>query len=114
METILSIPVSNTRQDDRLIWRCTGSGVFSVKSAYHLQKDLDTRQVAEGSSHMEDTGCWRFIWNQQISNAEKSLFWRACHESLPTCDNLCRRKVINDPRCLICETEVETTFQVLW
>ena len=36
VDAILSIPISNTNQDDILIWRYTGSGSFYVKTAYHL------------------------------------------------------------------------------
>ena len=40
--------------------------------------------------------------------------WRACHNLLPTRDNLCWKKIISDPICPICGLEVETTFHILW
>ena len=38
---IKSIPISTSNQEDRLIWRGTERGTFSVKSAYHIQKEWD-------------------------------------------------------------------------
>jgi hypothetical protein len=38
---IQSIPISQTEQDDKLILGGTAAGVFSVKSAYHLQKSRE-------------------------------------------------------------------------
>lgn len=48
--TIQSIPISQTNQEDRLIWRGTAKGVFTVKSAYHMQKEREIANMAEGSS----------------------------------------------------------------
>jgi hypothetical protein len=109
---IQSILISNTNQDDLPIWRGTGSRLFSVRNAYHLQKSLVLDQMAEGSSRSYGSELWRRLWNLLTPNVEKHFFWRACNEILPTRDNLCRRKVINDPRCRICEIEVETTFYI--
>ena len=39
-DLIYSIPISTTDQEDRQIWRGTTRGTFSVKSAYHIQKEL--------------------------------------------------------------------------
>jgi hypothetical protein len=37
-----TIPLSCTNQEDILIWGGTTNGVFSVKSAYQMQKEIDT------------------------------------------------------------------------
>jgi hypothetical protein len=114
IELIQKLPISHTNQDDKLIWKGTASGVFSVKSAYYLQKELAAVHMAEGFDRGQNSEVWRTIWKLPIPNVKKNFFWRACHESLPTRDNLCRRKVINDPKCPICETKVESTFHILW
>jgi hypothetical protein len=114
VEVIQSIPINNTNQEDTLIWKETGTGLFSVNSAYHLQKSIVMDQMAEGSSCNQVSDIWRYIWSLNIPNGDKNFFWRPCNDSLLTRDYLCRRKVINDPRCPICENEVETTFHILW
>lgn len=48
--TINTIPISHTDQPDLQIWCCTNSGIFSVKNAYHLAKELESRTSLEGSS----------------------------------------------------------------
>jgi hypothetical protein len=40
VKNIRKIPLSSTDQKDTLIWRGTKNGVFSVRSAYHMQKEL--------------------------------------------------------------------------
>jgi hypothetical protein len=37
-----------------------------------------------------------------VPNVEKHFLWKASHEILPTCSNLFRRKIIDDPMCPIC------------
>jgi hypothetical protein len=45
---------------------------------------------------------------------EKNFMWRACHDLLPTCVNLYKRKIINDPMHPLCGLVEETTTHVLW
>jgi hypothetical protein len=40
--------------------------------------------------------------------------WKACQNILPTKDNLVKRKIIQDPLCLICGLESKTSFHILW
>jgi hypothetical protein len=111
---IKTIPISQTNQPDALIWRCTNSGVFSVKSAYHLAKELEGQGLPEGSRQIRKSSIWKHLWSAQVPNTAKNFLWRACHNLLPTKDNLLRRKVVDDPRCPICEREPETGLHALW
>jgi ribonuclease HI len=111
---INSIPVSHTDQPDIQYWRGTNSGEFSVKSAYHLSKDLERRRIPEGSVRREESRLWKRIWSLSIPNTAKNFFWRACQNVLPTKDALMRRKVVKDPYCPICENEPETVLHALW
>jgi hypothetical protein len=38
---IISIPISGTGHLDVRVWRETGSGVFIVRSVYHLAKEIE-------------------------------------------------------------------------
>ena len=111
---ILSIPISHTNQEDRLIWRGTEKGTFSVKIAYHILKDWELAQTAGGPSRQEKSPVWKELWKLKIPNVEKVFFWRACHNILPTRENLVKRKVITDSSCPVCENEMETTSHILW
>ena len=111
---ISSIPISLTDQPDTQIWRCTNSGIFSVKSAYHLAKEVEMRGVPEGSMENKEYDVWKILWKLTIPNAAKKIFWRASHNLLPTKDNLLRRKVVKEPFCPICGNEPETVLHALW
>lgn len=114
MVAIKSIPLSSTNQADMMIWRGMSNGLFSVKSAYHLAKEMEDRQKPECSTGMHKSEVWKLIWKLQIPNVEKNFIWRACHDILPTRDNLLQRKVVQDPLCLVCGLEAETPIHILW
>jgi hypothetical protein len=50
---IQTIPISRTNQEDALMWRGTAEGVFSVKSAYYLQKEALSVSLVGSSSSRE-------------------------------------------------------------
>jgi hypothetical protein len=114
VRAIKSIPLSRTNQPDMMIWRGTVNGQFSVKSAYHLAKEIEDRQKAECSKGMQNREVWKLIWKLKVPNVEKNFIWRACHDILPTRENLQKRKVVNDPLCPVCGKEEETTVHILW
>ena len=107
-EAINTIPLSSTNQLDVEIWRCTETGVFSVKSAYHLAK------LPEGSSTRGNNDIWRILWALPIPNTEKKFMQWACQNLLPTKDNLLRGMVVQEPYYPICGLEPETVYHILW
>jgi ribonuclease HI len=111
---ILSFPLSGTRQDDVLVWRGTAKGVFSVRSAYYMQKEVEERSKAENSHGGRLSVVWGKIWKFPIPNVEKNFLWSACHEILPTRANLHKCKVVENPMCPLCEREDETEAHILW
>jgi ribonuclease HI len=114
VEAINTIPISSTQQPDIQVWRGTNSGIFSVRSAYHLSKELEQRDQPGSSSTEEVSEVWRTLWSLPIQNAEKNFMWRACRNLLPTKENLLQRKVVSEPLCPICGRETETVFHILW
>ena len=86
IEAIKSIPISQTNQPDVQIWRCTNIGTFSVKSAYHLEKEMEMKGNLEGSGKTKESILWKTMWKLVIPNAAKNFFWKAWHNLLPTKD----------------------------
>jgi hypothetical protein len=111
---INTIPISLTKQSDKLVWRCMENGIFSVKSAYHLAKHMECSRQSKGSRPVEDCEIWKKLWKLPIQNVEKIFMWRACQNILPTKDNLLQRKIVIDPLCPICKRDAETIFHALW
>jgi hypothetical protein len=111
---IQTIPINLTKQPDKQIWRGTSKGEFTVRSAYHMAKEKEGALLAGPSWRSEESMVWKGIWRANVPNAVKSFMWKACHNLLPTKENLFKRKVIPDPSCPICGLEVETTSHILW
>ena len=111
---ILSMPISVTNRGDKQIWRGTKNGLFSVKSAYFIQKELDRKEEAESSSGTGTSKVWKEIWKLRLPNVGKNFLWRACHEILPTRVNLHKKKIVEDALCPLCGREEETVMHVLW
>jgi hypothetical protein len=111
---IQSIPISSTNRSDAIIWRGTVNGIFSVRSAYYIQQDLEVQTTA-GTSNL---GCkrevWRKLWALLVPNVEKHFILRACHDSLQTRENLAKRKVITNSIYPFREQEKETCSYILW
>jgi hypothetical protein len=112
--SIQSIPIGSTSQHDMQIWRGTALGSFTVRSAYHLAKELSTISKAKSSRRLGDMQIRQGIWSLKMANAGKNFMWHACHNLLPTMDNLVRRKIVDDPKCPVCGLEAETIFHILW
>lgn len=110
VKTALSIALSPTLPEDRLIWAFTPSGKFVVKSAYRLALDARTSHGAKESSNatcMKEF--WRFIWQLKVPNKIQSFTWRACRNILPTKANLFRQKITPDNICEVRGNFEETT-----
>ncbi|GMY39609.1 putative ribonuclease h protein [Fagus crenata] len=57
---------------------------------------------------------WKHLWKLKIPNKVKFHIWRACLNALPTRCSLCRRRILQDPCCPICNSTSETTTHTLW
>lgn len=114
IEKVRTIPLSCTNQEDILIWRGTKNEIFSVKSAYHLLKEMRNSEMASTLNAKVGHEIWKRLWALPVPNVEKNFLWRACHDILPTRANLHKRKVISNALCPVCGLEVETGFHILW
>jgi hypothetical protein len=112
--TILNIPLSPFQPKDRLIWRCTKNGEFTVKNAYHLGMEMRDREKAGSSGGNKKGDLWKACWSLKVPNAVKMFVWRACHNLLPTRANLFRKGVCEDKMCPICVQEEEIVAHVSW
>jgi hypothetical protein len=57
---------------------------------------------------------WKTKWSLKVPNSSKVFLWRASRNVLPTKDNLKRRGVIDEERCIFCCNEKETAQHILW
>ncbi|WVZ60985.1 hypothetical protein U9M48_010928 [Paspalum notatum var. saurae] len=106
-KAILAIPV-HIELDDVPAWCGESKGLFSVKSAYKIQK-LATRQqsmrgVTASSSSVKGFGEkeWKKLWKLRCPGKIKHLTWRMAHNTLALKMTLrCRGMDINS-MCAVC------------
>ncbi|KAJ0085033.1 hypothetical protein Patl1_07264 [Pistacia atlantica] len=113
VNTICQIPISVFNRPDKLVWRCSLNGLFSVRSAYHLQVESQLSSRGQSSSAANENKKWKKLWKLPITNAEKLFLWKACQDILPTKCNLVKKRVIEDPFCSFCCSEEEDVLHAL-
>ncbi|KAM7510704.1 hypothetical protein LguiB_009579 [Lonicera macranthoides] len=75
---IKKIPLGAPSSQGQLVWHYSKSGVFSVKSAYHLILDqnlLSNASIKKGKSSAANRNWWKWIWQLQVPNKPKIFVW---------------------------------------
>ena len=78
-KAILKIPLSRRLVQDLIVWIHTKNGKYSVKSGYHIAKQLklDDYNDGECSSQRVPNQIWTKIWKANVPNKIKVFAWRA-------------------------------------
>ncbi|KAL0411508.1 UNVERIFIED_CONTAM: hypothetical protein Slati_3740500 [Sesamum latifolium] len=108
---ILHIPLNFVGAQDILIWHYSSTGLFTVRSAYHLALSLASR--AETSTARWSRSTWQKIWQAQVPNKAKLFIWRAVRNILPTAMNLKKRLPFDTFSCPFCANETEQPIHTL-
>ena len=122
IQKIKAIPLSITGCQDRLYWRYTKSGVFTVKSAYDVSMEIrkhkqkERRQGDSGSTSYAqlNSKVWKNVWALQLKHKLKHFIWRCLHHSLPVNEQIHKRTGKGSPICSSCGEEVETLEHMLF
>ncbi|KAL0409007.1 UNVERIFIED_CONTAM: hypothetical protein Sradi_1835100 [Sesamum radiatum] len=106
---IKALPLARHGVQDVLVWHYAKNGLFSVRSAYYVQRNFQKRSnnVSDPSSSSESRTTWNFLWNCKVPNKIKIFIWRLCNNALPIAPNLIRRGVEMDPSCPFCQSHTE-------
>jgi hypothetical protein len=113
-EMICGMAICPGTQQDCMVWAGNKSGLFTVRSAYHLAKEVEKREVGGCSGNNMMTHLWNKIWQLQVPRVVTLFLWQACNNVLPTKENLFKRKITDDPRCPVCLLEEEMVGHALW
>jgi hypothetical protein len=114
VEMICGLAICPGTQQDRAVSAGSKNGLFSVRSAYHLAKEMENRDKGGCSRRDVLTDLWNKIWRCNVPRVVKLFLWQACNNVLPTKENLYKRKITNDPLCPVCSLEIETAGHALW
>lgn len=55
---------------------------------------------------------WKKLWNASVRGKVKICAWHACLDSLPTCLNLSKRRVMGEEVYVVCGVHSESTKHV--
>ena len=115
VDTILSIPLSYSFPDDKLIWLGNKRGVFTVRSAYYMALLL-VETCNEGESSVGDprTLLWKKVWHLNLPEKIRIFAWQACMNTLPTMQHLKVRGVNINGSCPLCGQGPENTMHTLF
>jgi hypothetical protein len=58
---IYSTVLSPFGKPDQIVWACTKKGIFTVRSAYHLAKELSLAEIGECSIARQKERMWQII-----------------------------------------------------
>ncbi|CAL9016314.1 unnamed protein product, partial [Prunus brigantina] len=113
---IRTTPIGTPSTCDRLVWHAVKNGDYSVKSGYYLALYDSPPPVSSdraSASHAVNKAIWSVIWRACTTPKIRNFMWRAVSNSLPTSDNLFRRKLSRSPICQICGLFPETVEHML-
>jgi hypothetical protein len=113
---ILQIPLNTHGFEDFIAWGFSQNGIYTVRSAYHLQWKHQfgppAGQVVQGSSSANPI--WRSIWKLKIPSKIKIFIWRALHGILPLKSILVNRHIGTSGECPICQLGPEDIQHLLF
>jgi hypothetical protein len=110
----LSWRSSNNGRTPLPIWSRTKTGFFTVQLAYVLLESEKRGSFSGECSNVQGLRWfWKKTWKLAIPGKIKHFLWHAYHKSLPTFFNLYRRKINNNPYCVNCKQDEDTTIHAL-
>ncbi|XP_058759858.1 uncharacterized protein LOC131633155 [Vicia villosa] len=84
---VLSIHLSRTLPEDKLIWNHDKDGEFTVKTAYQILSKQKFH-LNPGTSADADSSVWKKLWKLPLQEKIKNFMWRLLKNILPTRTNL--------------------------
>uniref|UniRef100_A0A803NWD5 Reverse transcriptase domain-containing protein n=1 Tax=Cannabis sativa TaxID=3483 RepID=A0A803NWD5_CANSA len=108
---ILRVPFSGLDGKDEQIWGRDNSGLFTVKSAYHLA--LETQDIPSTSSFQDMKPFWAKIWHANVPPKVKHFVWRIVTNSVPVAVLLFQRHIIPSHLCPLCKNYPEIVMHGL-
>lgn len=115
---IKAIPLSDSNCSDKLIWGPSKKGIFSVRSAYHLDFQDKLNRNGEWSESSSGSNVqqqwWKTLWSLKCPSKIKMFVWRLCKEALPSRVALKKGTIIDCSVCPLCGKGEESTIHAIW
>lgn len=111
---ICRLPTSRSNAIDKLIWRPSSKGTFTVKPTYYLELQRFKNHFGDYSTSGNDNKYWRTILELKTPGFVKHFLWKASQNVLPTKKILFKKSILPNSTCPICTMEEENVSHVLW
>jgi len=92
------ILITDTNEEDELVWASSQDGNYSVKIGYYAIKNWEdqSKNNPDRSSTQSDK-LLQNLWNLNIPPKQIHLVWRIMNNGLPVKSNLFKRRISRDP-----------------
>ncbi|XP_039169608.1 uncharacterized protein LOC120293888 [Eucalyptus grandis] len=116
VKEILAIKLWPASTEHKLVWTETVDGQYTVNSAYHFIQKSEATQIVScpSSSYITPSHLWKQIWKTKTAPKIRIFLWSLSHNAVPTNYNLFRRRITNDPFCILCSTHSPETTEHLF
>ena len=105
MEEILNLRLPGKDEEDMIAWHYEKTGIFSVRSAYHLgvaRKEMEMGQVSSSSNTDGARPAWKKLWKIPVPHKVRIFAWKLIHGGIATKCNKKKRKISRDGICDLC------------
>lgn len=100
-ERVLSLQPSLKGAPDVLKWLGTKTGIYSVKSGYHIARAERQEEILEEEDTAEFD--WKkTVWDLKLAPKVKVFTWKSLKGILPVGERLLQRHINVDPKCKRC------------
>jgi len=89
-------------------------GCYYVKLGYKLLYELHNLDLNRPQVSNSQKGFWKNIWKLKVPGKVRHFLWKACTNSLPTKENLLKRKILHESGCSRCSGDSESVVHTLW
>ena len=108
---ILNIPLVHHMMNDFVGWHYNKSGIFSVRSCYHVEWEHQHGQKLRRTSGYGSSSTlqiWKILWSLNVPAKIKIHCWRALHGAIPCNGVLANRHMQPSSQCTLCNTGCES------
>ena len=112
IERIVTIPLSYFHSNNQLIWNYSPTGIYTVKSGFHLAASCSEKDQEANSNN--SNGWWKFFLSLQLPPKVKIFAWKVIQHALPVVSALKKRQVIDSSLCSRCKAAWESIGHALF
>jgi hypothetical protein len=111
VQRILNIPLARNSMEDFISWHFTKTGVFSVRSCYHVEWEFQHGRKLRRTSGFGTSSTlpiWKTVWSLNVPAKIKIHLWRSLLGAIPCNGVLANRHMRPSSQCTLCQSDCES------